>query len=126
MRCRRPLALLAGALVVVACGKALPEAKQGRLAAGYATLYDRLEAFGCTACHTTGPQAIPNKFRLPPPGANDTGAVRQLWVRVYEADPPASRLVRKPSGELGHRGGLVVAGEQRQELIAALEEWLRG
>ena len=117
--------LAAAAAILLACGgPGPPTEKELQLAAGYPALYERMKQFGCPRCHTTGTQEIPNPFRLPPPGEDDILAVRLLlrnldWTTVAE-----SRLVRKPSAQLAHRGGRVLSTVMRDVWIEAIEEWM--
>jgi hypothetical protein len=112
-------------VTLLACGgPGPPTEKELRLAAAYPELYQRMEGFGCPRCHTTGTQEIANRFRLPPPGEDDIRAVRFLlhnldWTTVAE-----SRLVRKPSAQLRHRGGRVLSDPMRQVWIEAIETWM--
>jgi len=124
-------ALLVSALTVGAAMAAascvrmpvVPPERMAALVAGYPALYRQMESYGCPRCHTTGPQILANEFKLPPPGQDDERAVRLLWQRLDPDHLPLSKLVRKPHGELGHRGGKILSGVQRDAWLAALRRW---
>jgi hypothetical protein len=126
---RSPLAVnpaAAGALLLLVACSALPAVPAERVAGlmrGYPELYRHMVGFGCPRCHTTGAQFLANQFKLPPPGENDDAAVRMLWRLLDAASAADARLVRKPSGELGHRGGKILNREHREEWIAAIDTW---
>jgi hypothetical protein len=117
--------IVSAALAAVSCVRApvVPPERMAALVAGYPALYRQMERYGCPRCHTTGPQFLANEFKLPPPGQDDEVAVRLLWQRLDPHNLSASKLVRKPHGELGHRGGKVLNGVQRDEWLAAIRRW---
>lgn len=117
-----PLGVLA---IAVSCAAApsVPPDRAEALVRGYPALYRHMQNFGCPRCHTTGPQILANEFRLPAPGQDDEQAVRMLWRRLDPAIVENSKLVRKPNGELGHRGGKILNAARREEWIAALRRW---
>lgn len=127
---RKPGAAALAAAVLMGCvsvgPQKIPAEKMQKLVAGYPTLYAHMQEYGCPRCHTTGPQQIANIFKLPPPGENDTLAVHMLWDRIDHHNLAASKLVLKPSGEMGHRGGMILMSPQRAEWMRALERWLEG
>jgi len=125
-RVRLTTGLLASVSVIaVSCVRApvVPKERVAGLVRGYPALYRQMEIYGCPRCHTTGPQILANEFKLPPPGKDDEVAVRLLWQRLDPANLANSKLVRKPQGELGHRGGKMLNSMQRDEWLAALRRW---
>ena len=123
-----------GALCVLVCfvagcakigpGKLTAE-KQAQLVEGYPALYENIKDLGCPKCHTTSRQKIANKFRLPPPGENDGVAVQMLWERLDTTNVAASKLVRKPNGEINHRGGKILNPPKKERWIQELMRWYR-
>lgn len=125
---------IAGAIVLIltvvaGCVKVGPakltEAKKAGLIQGYPALYENIKEFGCPKCHTTGPQTIPNRFKLPPPGENDEVAVHMLWERLDTLNVAESKLVRKPNGDMGHRGGKILNPPKKERWIQELMRWYR-
>ena len=125
---------IAGAICVIVfaaagCAKTGPGKltadKQSQLIEGYPALYENMKDFGCPKCHTTSRQKIENRFKLPPPGENDRAAVRMLWERLDTTDVAASKLVRKPNGEVNHHGGKILNPPKKARWIEELTRWYR-
>jgi mono/diheme cytochrome c family protein len=75
----------------------------------------------CGKCHVAGGSAAGTRLRI---HASDARLTRASVAAVVDtADPPASLLLRKPLGELGHGGGVQLqpAGAE----MAVLREWVR-
>jgi len=119
------LAMIALAGCVKVGPATLTEAKKTELIKGYPALYENMKEFGCPNCHTTAMQRIANRFKLPPPGENDAVAVQMLWERLDTVNVANSKLVRKPNGEMGHRGGKILDPPKRERWIRELERWYR-
>jgi mono/diheme cytochrome c family protein len=74
----------------------------------------------CAHCHVEGGQAGSTSFRVTPSDALATQA--SVAVQIDASDPVASRILRKPLGELPHGGGQrIVAGSPEE---AILRHWV--
>lgn len=63
---------------------------------------------GCTGCHNSGPgfDGIPIYFDVTDYPGNEKDLYRNVMNLVNQADPENSQLLRKPTGEAPHRGGI--------------------
>lgn len=74
----------------------------------------------CARCHVEGGLAAATRLRVTPTDAAATRASVERLVDV--ADPPASLILHKPLGELGHGGGVQLAAGGPE--IEILRQWV--
>jgi mono/diheme cytochrome c family protein len=74
----------------------------------------------CAQCHVEGGLAAATRLRVTP---TDVAATRASVAGLVDfADPPASLILHKPLGELGHGGGVQLAADGPE--IEILRQWV--
>lgn len=74
----------------------------------------------CTSCHEPDLQAAATRFRVDL--VNPLATARLIASLVDAADPPASRILRKPLNVLPHGGGVQITPGSNEEQI--LTQWV--